>query len=78
MQPMATTQAKFVLGGTLLATISFHWGVLRGIEGIGLALFFLVALSVLEGVIRIFRVRTNVWPRVFLIPFGIATLNAAL
>jgi hypothetical protein len=77
MQLTATNQGAFVLGGGLLAVIAFHVGVLNGIEGLGLALFFLVVLAVLEAAIVLLGLRTNTWARVFLIPFSFCVLNAA-
>lgn len=78
MQTSVTHQGGFVLGGALLAAISFHWGVLHGIGGMGLALFFVAAYAVLETAIGVFRLRTNAWARAFLIPFIFCVLNTAL
>ncbi len=78
MQYSSAHQAGFLLGGALLATFWFHWGVLRGIEGIGLALFFLVILGVLECILVAFKLRTNTWARIFLLPFAFSVINAAL
>lgn len=77
MQLTAANQGAFVLGGGLLAGIAFHVGVLNGIEGVGLALCFLVVFAVLEAVIVLLGLRTNAWARVFLIPFSFCVLNTA-
>lgn len=78
MQTTSTNQAVFTLGGACLAALSFHWGVLHGIDGVGLALFFVIAFAVLETAITVFRLRTNTWARAFLIPLVFCVLNAAL